>query len=424
MSSLSWIPAFTAALAATAAYGLTASRFCARGGAVVATIAENKPEAGGSARKPRRVAFLVASALAAGLTYLAVARAMAPAHVTTGAREQAFEAAAPAAAPVSVAAATQEQWPSSVTIPGNVSAVDTANIASRAGGLVTKVLVEAGDQVAEGQPLAKVGTADAQAQLAQAQARVNTAQAAYKQVSAEYQRYKTLHDKGFASTAQFQQAERQYFAAQAEINAAGRGLEAARTDVGYAEIDAPFAGIVAQKNVWPGDYANPAAILFVLASDKAEIRAQAGPKTFAALKVGDKAVARINGRDIPATVTSLVGAADARTRTHLVKLRLDGNAAAPFGAYADIRFHIGETPALSIPEAALTERAGLVSVFVVGADGQAHLRLVRTGARENGQVAILAGLEAGDKVILSPPPSLENGSPVSARDAIAEAHNG
>ncbi|MCI4678727.1 efflux RND transporter periplasmic adaptor subunit [Rhodoblastus acidophilus] len=419
MSQISWIPVFSAALAAAAAYGLAARVQCAANAGAVAQAGgeKRKGAASASAQKPRRGLFLVGALLAAALAYVAVERALTPAS------EEALNVA-PAATPVRIADAVATQWPTSVTIPGNVSAVDTANIASRSGGLVTRVLVDAGAQVTKGQLLAEVGTADAHAQIAQAQARVDTAQAVLKQVSAEYDRYNTLHEKQFASTAQFQQAERQYLAARAELDAADRGLSAAQTDIGYAEIRAPFDGIVAQKSVWPGDYANPGTTLFVVASATPEIRASAGPATFAALKVGDAAVVRVNGQDLPAKVTSLVDAADPQTRTHLVKLWLDRGAAAPFGSYAEVRFNLGQTPALSVPEAALTERAGLVGVFVVGKDDHAHLRLVRAGAHAGGQVAIMAGLKAGDRVILSPPADLENGSPVSPQTAVKAATEG
>jgi multidrug efflux system membrane fusion protein len=420
MSELSWIPVMSAGLAAAAAYGVVSSLQCAtRAVAVAPAGAEQRPDATvlAAARKRRRISFVVPALLAAGVAYLAMARVVSPSH-------EAALAAAPVAIPVETAAVAETEWPTYVKVPGNVSAMDTATIASRSGGLAAKVLVDAGAQVVKGQLLAEVGVADAHAQVAQAQARVDTAQAALKQVSANYDRYKTLYDKQFASAAQFQQAERQYLAAKAELDAANRGLSAAQTDVGYAEIHAPFDGIVAKKEVWPGDYANPGATLFVIAGVTPEIRAAAGPETFTALKVGDKAIARVNGQDLPATVTSLVDAADPQTRTHLVKLRLDPGVAAPFGAYAEVRFSLRQTRALSVPATALTERAGLVGVFVVGADHRAHLRLARAGERADGRVAIMAGLESGEQVILSPSADLENGSLVSLRKTAAKAAAG
>ncbi len=320
------------------------------------------------------------------------------------------EPALAAAVPVKVARVTQAEWSSVVSIPGTVSAVDTANLASRTGGWVTKVTADAGAQVEKGDLLAEVGTVDLHAQLAQAEARLATAKASFDQTSAQESRYRTLQRDRYASTAQYQGVHRDFLAAGAELDAATLALKAAKSNIDYAEIRAPFAGIVAQKNIWPGDYAAPGATLFVIASGTPEIRARAGAATFGSLKAGDKAVVAVDGKPLPAVVTRLVGAADPQTRTHLVKLRLEGGATAPFGAYAEVRLNLGRFQALAVPEAALTKRAGLVSVFALGKDNRAHLRLVRTGEREDGRVAIMAGLKEGQSVILNPSANLENGS--------------
>jgi hypothetical protein len=63
---------------------------------------------------------------------------------------------------------------------------------------------------------------------------------------------------------------------------------------------------------------------------------------------------------------------------------------------------------LTVPAAAVVERAGLVGVFVVDKDHRAHFRLVRTGQSRNGQVAVAAGLAAGEMVIARPTADLVN----------------
>ncbi len=413
MSHMNWIPVLSAAVAAIAVYSVryglqSAPQVAARFAPQARRNATGQDETAVRAQNPRRGYFLASAMLAAALVYGVAAHLLTPA-------EPVAPTVAVTAPSVKVSVAAEEHWPATVDIPASVSAVDTANLASRHGGVVTKVLVDAGAHVKKGALLAEVGTADVRAGLAQAQARVDTAKAAYDQSSAQFDRYRTLYEKKIASTAQFELMQRHFLSAKAELDAANLALTAARSDLGYAEIRAPFDGIVAQKNVWPGDYANPGTTLFVIASGTPEIRAEASAETFAALKVGDKAVVVVNGKKLPAVVTRLVDAADPQTRTHLVKLRLEDQRSAPFGAYAELRLNLGKFRALSVPEAALTERAGLVSVFVVGKDHHAHLRLVRVGERADGRVAIMAGLKAGEKVILSPSADLENGSPVSPR---------
>jgi RND family efflux transporter MFP subunit len=318
--------------------------------------------------------------------------------------------AMPPAVPVNIAVAREVEWPNIMSLPGTVGAVDTATLASRAGGWVTKVLVEAGARVAKGDLLAEVGAVDLHSQLVQAQARLATAQASYKQASAQETRYRTLLRQQSVAAEQYQAIERNFFAAKAELDAATAALATAETDLDYAEIRAPFSGIVAAKNIWLGDYASPGATLFVIAGHTPEIRAQAAPATYASLKVGAKAVVVVDSKKLPAVVTALVDAADPQTHTHLIKLRLEGAAVAPYGAYAEVKLNLGKFRAITVPETALTVRAGLLNVFAVGKDHRVHLRLVRTGQRESGQVTIMAGLKAGDMVIVTPPPDLDNGA--------------
>lgn len=319
--------------------------------------------------------------------------------------------------PVQVAAATEVDWPRVVSVPGTVSAVDTAVLASRSGGWVARVDVDAGAHVAQGALLAEVGVSNARGQIAEAQSRLTTAEAAMKEAADDERRYSAVYLAHATSAQQYDAARRRFIGAKAEVTAATSALAVAKSNLDYAEIRAPFAGIVAEKNVQVGDFAAPGATLFVVASDRPEIRANVGPATFGALKVGDQAEVVIDGRTLPAVLIRLVAAADPRTRTHLVELHLQGDAAAPYGAYAELRLTLGRVPTLTVPATALARRAGLLGVFVVDKAHRAHFRLVRSGESREGLVAIAAGLAAGETVIAAPTADLINNSPVTPQAA-------
>ena len=70
---------------------------------------------------------------------------------------------------------------------------------------------------------------------------------------------------------------------------------------------------------------------------------------------------------------------------------------------------------LLAPAAALTPFGQMERVFVAGGDGRAVLRLVRTGAASADRVEILAGLEAGERVVLAPPATLREGQPLEVQ---------
>ena len=72
------------------------------------------------------------------------------------------------------------------------------------------------------------------------------------------------------------------------------------------------------------------------------------------------------------------------------------------------------SPRLLVAESAIVVRGGLEIAWVVGADGRASLRYVRTGSRRDGRVEVLSGLEAGERVVLGPPADLEGGTRVTS----------
>jgi hypothetical protein len=70
---------------------------------------------------------------------------------------------------------------------------------------------------------------------------------------------------------------------------------------------------------------------------------------------------------------------------------------------------------LTVAASAIVRRGQLTSVFVAGGDNRARLRLVTTGIAVDDRVEITAGLDAGETVVLAPPPALVDGSPVRGR---------
>ena len=324
-----------------------------------------------------------------------------------------------ASVPVHVAAASTVSWPQTVTVPATVSAVDVAVLASRAGGWVTQVNTAAGDHVAQGQLLVAVGLPAAHDRVVAAEARLSSAKAGLAEASANEQRYSILVRRHAASQKQYDAIHHAFIAAKAQLAAAKSALAAATSNLGYAEIRAPFAGTVVEKQVWRGAFAAPGAPLLTIAGAKPEIRAHVGPAVYSALKTGETAAVDIGGATRTGTITRIVAGADPVTHTHLVELYLPQATAASYGSYAEVRLTLGHNQQLTVPVAALTRRAGLRGVFVVGKDDRAHFRLVRVGATHHGRTAVVAGLAPGEKVVVPPPANLVNDAPVRPEAAVS-----
>jgi len=283
------------------------------------------------------------------------------------------------------------------TIPGSVVSRRRAEIASRLSGYVRGVAVQAGDRVAAGQPLLSIDSSDVTGQLQQAQAVFDEAQT-------NYQRTGSLYAKGVTSKVQMDAATRQYSTAKA-------ALQMAEAAVGYADVRAPFAGIIVDKLVDVGDLAIPGKPLLVLEDEHAlEVQSYVPDELYAALRVGEPIPFSTETATFAGKLQSKVEAADAQTHTHLIRIAIPGGAGIMSGSYVRVSIPTGEQALVRIPQGALTERAGITGVFVVDAAGQAHFRLVRVGTTSGGEAEIQSGLSAGERIVLTPDAQVDNGT--------------
>ncbi len=189
-------------------------------------------------------------------------------------------------------------------------------------------------------------------------------------------------------------------------------LDDAKKDMDYADIRAPFSGTVVEKNVHRGAFVVAGTPLLKIVGGRPEIRAHVSTAVFHFLKLGQTSEVDIDGKCQTATITNLVNAADPITYTHLIELHLRQGVLASFGSYAEVKISISRVPRVTVPAAAITRRAGLLGAFVIDRNAVAHFRLVRIGATHDGRVAVVAGLDPREKVVVSPPMTLMNGSTV------------
>ena len=292
------------------------------------------------------------------------------------------------------------QAPVYASVPGSVVSKRRAEIASRLTGYVRSVAVQAGDRVAAGQPLLAIDSSDVTGQLQQAQAVFDEAQV-------NYQRDTNLYAKGVATKMQLDAATRQYTTAKA-------ALQMAEAAVGYADIRAPFAGVVVDKLADAGDLATPGKPLLVLEDEHAlEVQSYVPDELYGALKLGAAIRYATESREYRGRLQSKVEAADPQTHTHLIRIEVVPDAGLMSGRYVQVSIPTGMAPVVSIPATALAERAGIEGVFVVDTAGAAHFRLVRAGERHDGEVDILSGLASGERVVLAPDDGIDNGTRVA-----------
>ena len=346
---------------------------------------------------------------------------------------------------VSVVPVAEQQWPSIYEATGTVRARTSAVIAAKLLGYVREVKVQAGDRVREGQLLVTLDARDldvnsrrAEAALDEVRSSTPEADSAVAGAKANldlaqttFDRMQELWNKKSISNQEFDEASAKVKAAQAAYEMArGRRVQldaqAARvqqdirsTEVtrSYAEITAPFAGVVTAKSVDPGAMAVPGAPLLTIEREGAyRLEASVEESRLSVIRVGQPVSVALDGidRTLKARVSEIVPAVDAASRSYTVKIDLPSLPTLRSGAFGRASFSLGSRSPLAIPMGAVTVRGQLQSVMVAE-NGIAHTRLITAGQQSKDQTEVLSGLTAGESVIFPVPPGLSDGAAVEVR---------
>jgi RND family efflux transporter MFP subunit len=285
-----------------------------------------------------------------------------------------------------------------------------AVVAAQASGTLRTLAVQAGDRVQVNQLLARIDERELAAGLAGGDAAVAQAQATLLQARQHEQRTRELQDQGFIAAAALDTAQAQLKAAHAALAAAQANRQQAAVARGFAEVRAPFAGLVRATHAEPGDLAAPGRpLVTVYAPDKLRAVVHVPLSQAAAARDARRLEVQLpDGQLIqPARVTELP-AADAGSQTQTWRLDLDAAAVARHALQpgTPVRVRFTEPAAASasavpqrllVPAAAVLRRGELTAVYVMQGD-RFVLRSVRTGKAQGDSVPVLAGLRAGERI--------------------------
>jgi multidrug efflux system membrane fusion protein len=309
-----------------------------------------------------------------------------------------------ATAPVTTGSATD-----TTAFDGVVQAVRQTAIAAQVSGAVVSLEVKAGDTVKAGQVLLRLDARAAEQTAAAGAAQVQAARAAQDAAAKDFERQKQLYEKNYISQAALDRAEAQYRATHAEAVARLASAGAARTQSGFYVVRSPYDGVVSEVTVVLGEMAMPGRPLLTVYDPRALRVSVAVPQMIAArlppaLAVQAEVPGTPAGRITPAK-TQLLPTVD--PATHTLELRLDlpaGLSGVTPGMFARAWLPVaGGMPArLYVPSRAVVRRAELSAVYVLAADGRPLLRQVRLGRRVGDDVEVLAGVSAGERVVLDP----------------------
>ncbi len=354
-----------------------------------------------------------------GAGVLAVVVAAAVAATQLGGHKPAVMQATPVQT-ITVGTVVQAPLGRSLVVNGSLAAWDELPVGTEAGGLaIVQVAVEEGDKVAKGQLLAKLDDSVLKAQYAQAQAAVAQAEASIRKAEAmsgsansDVRRAKELSKNGYISGQLAEQRETTFSAAQADVNVARQALTTAQAiaqereaQLAQTEIRAPTDGTVSKRMAKLGNVVSVGEQLFRMIRDnRVELQAEVPEMDLPRLVAGQTATILVNDGD-PQRFQGkirLVGATvDPATRIGMVYIALPEDAALKPGMFVHGEIQTGQASVLQLPEPAIVYKDFKPAVFIVDADNHARLRMIETGTRVNGQVEIVSGVTAGERVALA-----------------------
>jgi RND family efflux transporter MFP subunit len=387
------------------------------------------------ARRPAKAAVAVAIVLALAALTLFVALRPRAVAVRTAAAVEAAAGAGPAAV---------------LNASGYVTARRQATVSSKITGKVAEIHVEEGMRVAEGQVLARLDDRQARLELDLARAQLAAAEKALAETEAnraraakDLVRHRDLAAKGVTSPSELDaaQAEAEALAARLErqreeVEVARRGAAIAGQLLDDTVIRAPFGGVAISKDAQPGEMVSPVSagggftrtgISTIVDMASLEIEVDVNEAYIQRVTPDQRVRASLDAypeSPFPAHVITTIPSADREKAT--VKVRIGFDALDP-RILPDMGVKVaflseeagasGAKRAVEVPRAAVRGAAGSEAVLVVGGEGVLERRAVRLAPGAGDPAVVVAGLAAGERVVVEGPAELAAGTRVrEARD--------
>ena len=348
---------------------------------------------------------------------------------------------------------------------GYVTARRRATVSSKITGKVIEVNVEEGMAVKEGQVLARLDDITARAALALAEAQRLSSERTAKENDVRLAnarvtlgRKERLMKEGFATQSEVDDAKAEVDSLGArvdlihqQVEVAKRQVDLEQTNLDNAVIRAPFSGIAITKDAQPGEMVSPVSagggftrtgICTIVDMRSLEIDVDVNESYIGRVKPGQAVSAILDAYPdwpIPAYVITVVPTADRQKATVLVRIgfkalaggkgMLDPRVLPDMGVKVTFLREEKDTakagpaapdpgvvqrPMLLIPKATVVTTGSESHVFVVRGE-RVEKMAVRVGGNDGDRIEVLSGLSGGDRVVVSPPPTMANGALVAVK---------
>ncbi|MSO56279.1 MAG: efflux RND transporter periplasmic adaptor subunit [Acidobacteria bacterium] len=333
---------------------------------------------------------------------------------------------------------------------GYVTARRRATVSSKITGKVMEVNIEEGMAVRQGQVLARLddetqraSVALAEAQTEAARRSVNESEVRLVEARITFDRVSTLVKAGYSTAAEVDAAraavdslDARIRAVREQVRVAERQVALERTNLDNTIIRAPFDGVAISKDAQPGEMVSPVSagggftrtgIGTIVDMRSLEIEVDVNESYINRVKPNQGVTAVLDAYpdwQIPGRVITTVPAADRQKATVLVRIafhELDPRILPDMGVKVtflrdkdkDDGAPVARAVTL-VPKTAIKAEGKQSYVFVVAGD-RVDRRAVTTGGTDGDRIEVIAGLNAGERVVVSPPAELMTGALVDTR---------
>jgi RND family efflux transporter MFP subunit len=327
--------------------------------------------------------------------------------------------AATQAMPVQTATVSLSPVPQTSEYVATIKSRRTATLQPQVDGKLTRIRVRSGDHVKAGQPLMDI---DPQQQLTTVEAQKATERqkkALYDYNVTDFERQRKLFDAGVTSRQAFDQSQQALANTKADYESSMALKKTAEAQLAYYTVRAPFSGVVGDIPVHVGDYATPSTALTTVDENKdLEAYVYIPTERAAQVRMGlDVEILDNQNKVLEQTRVDFISPeVDSSLQGILVKAPVHSTAEMLRNAQlVKVRVVWATAPMAIVPVLAISRQGGQSFVYVVQDQGGKKIArqvAITLGDTVGNSYAVSAGLNAGDKVIVSSTQFLINGMPV------------
>lgn len=291
---------------------------------------------------------------------------------------------------------------------GTVEAVNQATVSAQVSGRIVEINFDIHDFVPRDSVILRFRSTEQRSQLEAVSAALREAEARLNEARIELERVTQIYERKLVSKSVLDRARADREASQARVDSAKANVVRAREQLAYTEVRAPYSGIVVKRFVELGESVSVGQPLMAGVSLE-HLRVTAHLPQGIVGRLDKERGVRVmlpDGEALTVTADGITVFPFADPASHTVRVRVTlpaGTSALYPGMLTKVGIALGERQRLVVPAGAVVRRSEIIGVYVVSEQGAVALRQIRVGrSGPGGEIEVLAGLEAGERVAADP----------------------